>query len=101
MESACSLSSTHKIVLFGRIFSLSPWNFPRLAGAVASTEVFCGDVCYFGSGTLRQIQAGKQVTETPISGKLCGELSAAWNRGGKAWEIDRLLRRCSIKINFS
>jgi hypothetical protein len=26
MESACSLSSTHRIVLFGRIF-LSPWNF--------------------------------------------------------------------------
>jgi hypothetical protein len=40
MESACSLSSTHRIVLFGRILSFPPGIFPQLAGAVASTEVF-------------------------------------------------------------
>jgi hypothetical protein len=41
MESACSLSSTHRIVLFGLI--LPPGDrFPRLAGAMASTEFFYG-----------------------------------------------------------
>jgi hypothetical protein len=67
---------------------------------VASTEVFAVMVCYFGSGTLRQIEAGKQVTETPTSGKLCGELSSSGSRDWKAREIEYLLPRLFQKNKF-
>src|SRR6266853_289100 len=73
MDSACSLSSTHRIVLFGRIFP--PGIFlPSLAGAKASLEFFYCWVLLLGFEHSTASYKGKQVTGTPTGGKLCGRL---------------------------
>src|SRR5579871_4775051 len=96
MESACSLSSTHRIVLFGRIF-LSPWDFSVADRRKAFTEVFTAGCLLLWFRNFTAIEAGKQVTETPTSGKLCGELSSGRNRDRKARKKNSLLPRFSKK----
>jgi hypothetical protein len=45
-------------------------------------------------------EAGKQVTETPTSGKLCGELFSALNRDQKAQKTNRLLPQNFLRKIF-
>jgi hypothetical protein len=70
-----------------------------LAGAWRLAEVFLyGWVClllWFRNS--KASEAGKQVTETPTSGKLCGELSSRHQRDRKARKMNRLLQRSWAK----
>src|ERR1700756_3735400 len=96
MESACSLSSTHRIVLFGRIFP--PGIFlPSLAGAKVSLEVFLSWVRLLGFENSTASYRRKQVTGTPTGGKLCGRLQSAWNAVRKTREINHLLHENFLK----
>src|SRR6266853_456832 len=100
MDSACSLSSTHRIVLFGRIFP--PGIFlPSLAGAKASLEFFYCWVLLLGFEHSTASYKGKQVTGTPTGGKLCGRLWSGSNADRKTRKTDRLLHRNFLKKIFS
>src|SRR6266571_5589027 len=99
MESACSLSSTHRIVLFGRIFPPGI-SLPSLAGAKASLEIFYCWVLLLGFEHSTASYMGKQVTGTPTGGKLCGRLWSGSNADRKTRKTNRLLHRNFLEENF-
>jgi hypothetical protein len=91
MESACSLSSTHRIVLFGRIF---PPGVPSVAGCRKGVflEIFYGWVL-LGFENSTASYRRKQVTGTPTGGKLCGRLWSGSNADRKTRKTNRLLHQ--------
>jgi hypothetical protein len=77
-----------------------PWIFPWRAGVKASTEVFTAGYLLLWFRNFTASEAGKQVTETPTSGKLCGELFSALNRDQKAQKTNRLLHQNFLRKIF-
>src|SRR5579859_3491071 len=96
MESACSLSSTHRIVLFGRIFP--PGIFPSVAGwRKGGLNFFTAGFLLLGFENSTASYRRKQVTETPTGGKLCGRLWSGFNADRKTRKTNRLLRQNFLK----
>jgi hypothetical protein len=103
MESACSLSSTHRIVLFGRIFPPGDFSRPSLAGAHSFRKFFglTAGFLLLGFENSTASYRRKQVTGTPTGGKLCGRFWSGPNADRKTRKKDRLLHQEFLRKNFS
>src|ERR1041385_2492244 len=102
MESACSLSSTQRIVLFGRILApgiFLPMNRP--AQGDHRHQIFLDWVKSYlnskGDGILGPRRRTCKVPKLPTSGKLCGRFQPGRIRRRKARGINRLLHRADQK----